>query len=128
MTSSSREINRAMQDAEDSLEVLARALKSSSEEEVEYVPHNVATNAYNAVSALNQIISSGKEDVKTLKGRGSVLNVMDQIGPKLDDPALQTMLGTMATQFVHVFRSLHQTLGHKDPKKVEGTLFGRLEK
>ena len=128
MTSSPKEANKLVGDVVDTLTVLERAITSSSNADFDYLPSETTMKAYNALRALDQVLLAGKEGARELKGRGSVLNVMDKIGPKLDDPSIQTMLGTMAVEFSGIFHTVHNSLTQKDPKKVEGTLFGQLDK
>lgn len=127
MTSSPEKINKAMGDAEKALSDLDRAFSSFSEE-VDYLPRETVIKANNALQSLNQMLITGAFPVKELRGRGSILNVMDKLGPKLDDPATQTMLGTQAVEFSGIFHSVHNRLAQKDPKKVESTLFGHMDK
>jgi hypothetical protein len=125
MTSSSKEINKAMGDAVTALTDLEERL-TSSDYEADYIPRETVVKANTALRVLDKMLSL--TPVKDLQGRGSILTVMDKIGPKLDDPATQTMLGTSAVEFSGIFHSVHNRLTQKDSKKVEGTLFGRLDK
>ena len=125
MTSSSKEINKLVGDAERALEDLENKMESSAGLDVDYFPQGIVLTAINALDALNSMLTP--QIVVQLKGR-SILNVMDKIGSKIDDPAIQTMLGKSAVEFSGIFRTVHKQLGQKDLKKVEGTLFSRLDK
>ena len=100
-------------------------MESSSGYDVDYFPQNVVRTAISALTDLNKMLTP--EVIVQLKGR-SILNVLDKIGSKIDDPSIQTMLGTSAVEFSGIFHTVHKQLAQKDPKKVEGTLFSRLDK
>lgn len=124
MTSSSKEINKLVGEAERALVDLETKIESSSGYDVDYFPQSVVRTAIGALSALNKMLTP--EVIVQLKGR-SILNVMAKIGSKIDDPSIQTMLGTSAVEFSGIFHTVHRQLVQKDPKKVEGTLFSRLD-
>jgi hypothetical protein len=125
MTSSSKEINKLVGDAEKALMDLENKMESSSGYDIDYFPQGIVLTAFNALSALNKMLTP--QVIVQLKGR-SILNVMDKLGSKIDDPAIQTMLGKSAVEFSGIFHSVHKQLSKKDPSKVEGTLFSRLDK
>lgn len=125
MTSSSKEINKLVGDAERALMDLEHKMESSSGYDIDYFPQGIVLTAINALGALHKMLTP--QVVVQLKGR-SILNVMDKIGSKIDDPAIQTMLGMNAVEFSGIFHTVHKQLAEKDPKKVEGTLFSRLDK
>ena len=125
MTSSSKEINKLVGEAERALVDLENKMESSSGYDVDYFPQNVVRTAISALTDLNKMLTP--EVIVQLKGR-SILNVLDKIGSKIDDPSIQTMLGTSAVEFSGIFHTVHKQLAQKDPKKVEGTLFSRLDK
>lgn len=126
MDSPSREINKMLGEVENSLAALDRAFRTA-EDEVDYVPTETTLKAYNALAALNSALVTKKVDVSDLKGRSSVLSAMERLAQKLDDPSVQTMLGTESVEFSGIFRQVLKVLKQKDPKKVESTLFKRLD-
>lgn len=125
MTSSSKEINKLVGDAERALADLENKMESSSGYDIDYFPQGIVLTAFNALSDLNKMLTP--QVIVQLKGR-SILNVMDKLGSKIDDPVIQTMLGTSAVEFSGIFHAVHTQLSKKDPNKVEGTLFSRLDK
>ena len=122
MSNPSYEINKALEDALRTLNLLDRALTSSRGSDVDYVPNETTQKVYNALENLNQALKT-KEGIKELRGRGNVLDIMARLDPKLDTPAVQTALGTMAVELSGVFRTVQNALQEEDINKVKKTGF-----
>lgn len=122
------ELNKAVEDAITTLTKLDQAITMSYGSDVDYRPNETTQKAFNAVEKLNSMLQTEKEGVKELRGRGNVLDVMAKIGPKLDSPSIQTMLGSVAVELSGMLRNVQQVLKEKDTKKVEGTGFEGLKK
>ena len=116
MSNPSYEINKALEDALRTLNLLDRALTSSRGSDVDYVPNETTQKVYNALENLNQALKT-KEGIKELRGRGNVLDIMARLDPKLDTPAVQTALGTMAVELSGVFRTVQNALQEEDINK-----------
>ncbi len=121
------EINKALDDACTSLSQLDQALTSYKGSDVDYLPSSTTQKAYNALERLSTLLE-GQGDVKELRGRGNMLDVMAKLSPKLDSPSVQTMLGTVAVELCGMLRTVQQVLKEKDAKRVEGTGFEGLNK
>ncbi len=127
MPNSASEINKALEEALVSLTQLDQAIGSNRGSDVNYLPNTTTQKAYNALEKLSSILIGG-QNVKELKGRGNVLDVMEKLSPKLDSPSVQTMIGSIAVDLSGVLRKVQQVLKEKDSKKVEGTGFEGLKK
>ena len=127
MSNPAYEINKALEEAITSLNQLDRALTYSRGSDIDFVPNETTQKAYAALANLNRILQS-EGDGKELRGRGTVLDVMQKLGPKLDSPSVQTILGSMAVDFSNMLRTVQKVLKEKDTKKVEGTGFESLKK
>lgn len=121
------EINKALDEAFTSLSQLDQALASCRGSDVDYLPNSTTQKAYAALERLSAMLKGG-ENVKELRGRGNVLDVMAKLSPKLDRPEVQTMLGSAAVEFFGMLRNVQQVLREKDTKRVEGTGFEGLRK
>jgi hypothetical protein len=127
MSNPAYEINKALEEAFTSLTKLDQALTSSRGSDVDYVPNATTQKAYSALENLNKMLKTQGEG-KELRGRGNVLDVMEKLGPKLDSPSIQTVLGSMAVDFSNMLRTVQNVLREKDTKRVEGTGFESLKK
>jgi hypothetical protein len=119
------EIHKIVREAVHALDELKQALASSSGYDIDYLPKGTVSKALEALSTLDRALTEERKPATEIKVQ--VLKAMDEI--KLDDAATQTMLGSQqAEEFLKIYRTIQTRLGHKDPKKVASTLFGRLEK
>lgn len=128
MSNPAYEINKALEETLSTLTNLDRAISSSRGSEVDFLPNVTTQKAYDALQKLNTMLAKGGEEAKELRGRGNVLDVMAKLGPKLDNPSVQTMLGALAVEFSNMLRTVQSVLKEKDTKKVEGTGFEGLKK
>jgi hypothetical protein len=128
MTYQAYEINKVLEETLTTLTQLDQAITTSRGSDVDYLPNATTQKAYDALQKLNTMLVKGLEEPKELKGRGNVLDVMAKIGPKLDSPSVQTMLGAMAVEFSGMLRTVQKVLKEKDANKIEGTGFEALKK
>ena len=127
MTNPSHE-TKIVGDAVNALTDLEQALTSSGDD-LDTLSRGIVSKADRALQALDQVLTEGSMPGKELKGRGSILNVMNTLSSMVDNPAVQTALAATGCELSDIFRRVHKKLlAKKDPKKVEETLFGRLDK
>ena len=128
MSNPAYEINKALEETLVTLTKLDQAISSSRGSDVDYLPNATTQKAYDALQKLNTVLTKSGEGAKELKGRGNILDVMAKLGPKLESPSVQTMLGSVAVEFSGMLRTVQQVLKEKDTKRVEGTGFDSLKK
>jgi hypothetical protein len=111
-------LNKVFDDVVYSLEDLQAAIKRGREDDS--IPREKIDRALSAMERLKGNLASAGEEFAPRKRR--VLGLVDD----MNDPSLQTALGTLQAQFFQMMTSVSHML-KKDPKVIEKTGFERLK-
>ena len=107
--------NKVLDDATVALEGLFRVF-SSGGYDVDYVPNEILRKANESLQKLQETVRNDPDVLSQFKRPGAFKDVMT----KLDTPAIQTALGTLASELMGVFKKVQPLFYEKDTRRVSG--------